>query len=55
MQSMETQNMVVGLPEVIPPKGVYKGYILGKHHQEPFDSRKVWKDEDLMELVQSDV
>jgi hypothetical protein len=52
---MATQNMVVGLPKVFPPKGVCKGCVLGKHHQAPFDSRKVWRGQNLLELVHNDV
>jgi transposase InsO family protein len=52
---METQKMVVGLPKVFPPEGVYKGCVLGKHHQAPFDSGKVWRAQNLLELVHNDV
>jgi hypothetical protein len=37
---METQEMVVGIPKVFPLEGVYKGCVLGKNHQAPFDSQK---------------
>jgi hypothetical protein len=47
--------MVVGLPKVFPLEGVYKSYVLGKHHQEPIDSRKVWRAQNLLELFHSDV
>jgi hypothetical protein len=42
LKSMSTQNMVVGLPKVLPPDGVCRGCVLGKHHQVPFDSGKAW-------------
>jgi hypothetical protein len=41
--------------KVFPPEGVCKGCVLGKHHQEPFDSRKAWQAQNLLELVHSDV
>jgi hypothetical protein len=47
--------MVVGLSRVFPPEGVCKGCILGKHHQEPFNSRQVWQVKNLLELVHYDV
>jgi hypothetical protein len=54
---MTTQNMVVGLPKSPPPTpdGVYRGCVLGKHHQAPFESGKVWKAQNLLELVHSDI
>ena len=52
---MVTQNMVVGLPKVLPPNGVCKGCVLGKHHQAPFDSRNAWHASNLLELVHSDL
>jgi hypothetical protein len=33
--------MVVGLPKKIPPNGVSKGCVLGKHHHAHFNSRKI--------------
>jgi hypothetical protein len=50
-----THNMVFGLPKVLPPNGVCKGCVLGKHHQAPFESRNVWRVLNLLELVHSDV
>jgi hypothetical protein len=55
LQELTTQNMVVGLLKVFPPKGVCKGCILGKHHQTPFDSLQAWRAQNLLELVHSDV
>jgi hypothetical protein len=46
--------MVVGIPKVFPLDGVYKICVLGKHHQEPFDSIKVRQAHNLLELVQSE-
>jgi hypothetical protein len=37
---METQNILVGLPKVFTLEGLYKGCMLGKHHQTPFNSGK---------------
>lgn len=37
---MATQNMVVGLPRVLPPNGIYERCVLRKHNQGPFDSEK---------------
>ena len=47
--------MVVGIPKVLPPNGVCKGCVLGKNHQEPFDSRNAWCASNLFELVHSDL
>jgi hypothetical protein len=47
--------MVVGLLKVFPLEGFYKSYMLGKHHQEPFDSGKVWRAQNLLELFHNDV
>jgi hypothetical protein len=52
---MVTQNMVVGLPKVLPPDGVYRGCVLGKHHQAPFDSGKAWCAHNPLELVHNDL
>jgi hypothetical protein len=54
LQWMTTEKMVVGLPQVPPPKGVCKGCVLGKHHQAPFDSGKAWRAQKLLDLVHSD-
>jgi hypothetical protein len=40
---MENYNMVVRLPNFFPRGGIYKGCVLGKHHEEPFDFGKAWK------------
>lgn len=55
MKMMVTQNMVVNLPKVLPPDGVCKGCVLGKHHQAPFDSGNAWHALSLLELVHSDL
>jgi hypothetical protein len=47
--------MVVGLLKVLPPKGVCKGCVLGKHHHSPFDFGKMWQEQNLLKLVHSDV
>jgi hypothetical protein len=47
--------MVVGLPKVFPPKGVCKGYVLGKHHKTPFNSGKAWKAQNLLDQIHIDV
>ena len=52
---MLTHNMVVGLQKVLPPNGVCKGCVLGKHHQEHFDSMNSWCVLNLLELVHGDV
>jgi hypothetical protein len=52
---METQKMIVGLPNFFPHEGVCKSCVLGKHHQAPFESGKVWRAQNLLELVHSDV
>ena len=52
---MVTQNMVYGLPKVLPFDGVFKGCVLGKHHQAPFDSRNAWHASNPLELVHSDL
>lgn len=52
---MVTQNMVFGLPEVLPFDGVYKGCVLGKHHHTPFESGKAWCAHRPLKLVHSDL
>jgi len=47
--------MVVVFSKASPPEGVCKGYVLGKHHQAPFDSRKSWTEHNLLELIHNDV
>jgi hypothetical protein len=37
---MKTYNMIVGLPKVFPPKGFFKGRVLGKYHRAHFDIGK---------------
>lgn len=36
-------NMVYGLPKFISQNGVCEGYVLGKNHQDTFNSRKTWR------------
>jgi hypothetical protein len=55
LKMMVTQNMVVGLPKVLPPDGVCKGCVLGKHHQAPFDYGNAWPASNLFELVHSEL
>ena len=52
---MVTQNMVVGLPKVLPPDEVCKGCVLGKHHQAPFDFGNAWHASNLLELLHNDL
>ena len=47
--------MVVGLPKVLPSNVFCKGYVLGKHHRAPFDSRKAWCAKEPQNLVHSDI
>ena len=50
---MVNQNMVASAPKILPPDGVCKGYVLRKHHQEPFESRNAWRALIPLELVHS--
>ena len=52
---MVTQNMVAIIPKVLPPDGVCKGYVLGNHHQEPFDFGNAWRASNYLELVHNDL
>jgi hypothetical protein len=52
---MVTQNMVVSLPKTLPPDGVYRGCVLGKHHHAPFDLEISWHVQNQLELVHSDL
>jgi len=53
---MVTQNMVVGLPKVLPPDGLYRdGCVLAKHHQAPFNSRNAWHAHKPLDLVRNDL
>ena len=47
--------MVTGLPKNIQPENFWRGCLLGKHHQEPFDSGKAWHAKDQLELVHNDL
>jgi hypothetical protein len=47
--------MVASFSKVCPLEGVCKGCILGKHHQEPFDSKKSWQVKNLLKLVHINV
>ena len=47
--------MVVGLPKILPPDGVCRGCVLGKHHQAPFNSRNAWHASNPLELVHNDL
>lgn len=47
--------MIVGLPNVGPRDIVYRGYVLGKHHQKPFNSGKSWHAQKRFELVHIDL
>jgi hypothetical protein len=53
MKSTCTRNLEHGcwFTEGVSPEGVCKGYLLGKHHKEPFKSSKVWQAQNLLELV----
>ena len=55
MNMMVTHYMVIGLPNIVPPNGFCRGCMLGKHHQEPFDSVKAWCEQERLELVHSDL
>ena len=47
--------MVASLPKVLPPNGVYKGCVLRKHHQTPFDFGNAWRAQNPLELVYSEL
>ena len=47
--------MVVGLLKVLPPDGVCRGCIFGKHHQAPFDSGLASRAQNQIKLVHSDL
>lgn len=48
-----TQNMVVDLPNILPPNEVCKGCVLGKQQHVPFDSGNAWNVSNYLELVHS--
>jgi hypothetical protein len=52
---MSTQNMVAFLPKFLPPYGVWRLCVLGKHYQVPFEYGKAWLEENLLELVHSNI
>ena len=52
---MVTHNTVAGLTKVLPPDGVCKVYVLGKHHQASFDFGNAWHMSNPLELVHSDL
>jgi hypothetical protein len=47
--------MVASFSKVCPFQGVCKGCILGKHHQETFDSKKSWQVKKLLKVVHINV
>ena len=55
LKMMVTQNMVTILPKMLPLDGVCKGFVLGKHHKEPFNFGNAWHASNLLELVHSDI
>ena len=52
---MVTQNMVASLPKVLPLDAVCKGSMVGKDHQEPFNSRNAWYVLKPLEFVHNDL
>ena len=52
---MVTWNTVAGVPKVIPPNGVCKICVLGKHHEAPLNVGNAWCVSNLFELVHSDL
>ena len=51
---MVIQNMVSSVPKSLPPNGVCKGCVLGKHHEAPFDYGNAWHALNPLDLVHSD-
>ena len=47
--------MVIGIPNILPPDGVCKGFVLGKNNQAPFDFGNAWHASNILELVHSDI
>ncbi len=47
--------MVHGLPNISSTKGVYEGYVLGKHHREMFEKGKAWRAKEPLQLIHSDI
>ena len=52
---MVTQNIFIGLPKFLPLNGVYRGNVLGKHHQVPFNSGKACHAHKPLKLVHNDL
>ena len=55
MKLKSLKIIVTSLPNIIPLDGVHRVFVLGKHHREPFDSRKAWCVQKRLELVHSDL
>ena len=53
--AMVTQNMVVGLPKVLPLDRFWKDCVLRKHHQSPFISGNGWCVSKPLDLDHSDL
>jgi hypothetical protein len=55
MQQLSKQGMVKGLLDIHFSKGVCKGCIIGKHHEDKFEKGKAKRASSSMELVHSDL
>jgi len=47
--------MIASLQKTLQPDRVCRGCLVGKHHQESFDSGKAWKTQAPFELVHNDL
>ena len=47
------ENMVIGLPKIVPSDGAGTKCMLGKHHHAYFDFEKAWRAHEQLELIQN--
>ncbi|CAN6552218.1 unnamed protein product [Malus baccata var. baccata] len=52
---LQSQGMVLGLPEIQDSETVCQSCALGKNHREPFPKESIWRAKEPLELIHSDV
>ncbi|KAM2252992.1 hypothetical protein ACFX1S_007433 [Malus domestica] len=55
LKLLQSEGMVLGLPEIQDSNDVCQGCVLGKHHREPFSKEITWRTQEPLELIHSDV
>ncbi|KAB2622242.1 hypothetical protein D8674_024424 [Pyrus ussuriensis x Pyrus communis] len=55
LKLLQSQEMVLGLPEIQDSETVCQSCALGKNHREPFPKESMWRAKEPLELIHSDV